>query len=343
MPRSKTRVAIEWALSHVEKWLAARIIPGFCGPYERLIGTAEVRSQLEAALEGLDAAAQPALAARAWWALADIAVGSRKIEAAQRAVEFAQRADDALTTIDSLRILVFGLYQAGRLQEAQPVVDRALRLAKESGLIRSAVHAYALEAAAIVASFCGRLEEAEETYVEALSLATEHGDEIQAIRIRGNMGELEFRKGNAAEALELVKEIQVQTQGSRTVQVRIFTRAAEAAYRIALGDIPGARSAAREALRLARGAFALPTTWAMQHLATIAALGSDPRRGARLRGYVDASYRNIGCEPEMTEQHTYDILLTALREKLTDAEIESLAAEGAQLSEDQAVAEALAV
>jgi hypothetical protein len=35
--------------------------------------------------------------------------------------------------------------------------------------------------------------------------------------------------------------------------------------------------------------------------------------------------------------------LAALREKLSDAEIESLAAEGAQLSEDQAVAEAMSV
>lgn len=35
--------------------------------------------------------------------------------------------------------------------------------------------------------------------------------------------------------------------------------------------------------------------------------------------------------------------MTALHEKLSDAEIESLAAEGAQLSEDQAVAEALNV
>jgi hypothetical protein len=35
--------------------------------------------------------------------------------------------------------------------------------------------------------------------------------------------------------------------------------------------------------------------------------------------------------------------MTALREQLADAEIETLAAEGAQLSEDQAVADALAV
>jgi hypothetical protein len=81
----------------------------------------------------------------------------------------------------------------------------------------------------------------------------------------------------------------------------------------------------------------------MQHPATVAALSSDAHRGARLRGCADASYRNLGYEPEGTEQRTYDILMTALHEKLSDAEIESLAAEGAQLSEDQAVAEALAV
>lgn len=39
----------------------------------------------------------------------------------------------------------------------------------------------------------------------------------------------------------------------------------------------------------------------------------------------------------------YRVLLTALREKLSVAEIESFAAEGAQLSEDRAVAEAMAV
>jgi hypothetical protein len=38
-----------------------------------------------------------------------------------------------------------------------------------------------------------------------------------------------------------------------------------------------------------------------------------------------------------------EILMTALRGQLTDAEIETLAADGSQMSEDQAVAQALAV
>ena len=115
------------------------------------------------------------------------------------------------------------------------------------------------------------------------------------------------------------------------------------AYRIAVGDIPDARDAARDVLRLARGVQTYHATVTMQHLATIATLSGDACRGARLRGYVDASLRSQGAEREPTEQRMYGILLTALGRKLSVPEIESFAAEGAQLSEDQAVAEAMAV
>jgi hypothetical protein len=50
-----------------------------------------------------------------------------------------------------------------------------------------------------------------------------------------------------------------------------------------------------------------------------------------------------GYVREPTEQRVDDILMTALSARLSDSEIEVLAAEGARLSEDQAVAEALAV
>ncbi len=336
------RVAIDWALSRDEILLAARILAGFFEPYQRLIGAAEISSRLEPTLERLDAAAQPALAARAWYALAFVSLGSRKAEAAQRAVEFAQRCNDTLTTIDSLNWRAFGLIQAGRTQEVQPVIDRALQLIRESGLTRSLLHANVLNDTGLLALACGHADEADRAYGGALALFTAIGDEFHAMTVRLNIAELEFSKGNATAALELAKVVEAQTRGSRTDSNRIVALTNEAAYRIALGDIPGARSAARDALRLAHG-VGLLATGAIQHLATVAALGSDAPRGARLRGYADASYRNLGAEREGTEQRTYDILMAALREKLGDTEMQSLAAEGAQLSEDQAVAEAMAV
>ncbi len=56
-----------------------------------------------------------------------------------------------------------------------------------------------------------------------------------------------------------------------------------------------------------------------------------------------AGYSSEGCERDLTERRTNEILTTALRERLTSAEIDALAAEGAQLSEEQAVVAALAV
>lgn len=337
------RGAIDWALSQDEVVPAARILAGFFSAYQRLIGAAQASSRLDAALERLDAAAQPALAARLWWALANLSVGSRSVEAAQRALEIAEQCNDSVTAISSLSTMAFGLYQAGRAQEAQSFVDRALRLVKESGLTRTLLHASVLNTAATVARHCGRVDQAERSYAEVLSIYTALGDELSPMAIRLNMAELEFGKGNAAAALELLKAIKVEARAPGNDLNRMGALTNGAAYRIALGDITGARGDARAALGLARGVRALTTTIAMQHLATIAALGGDMRRGARLRGYVDAAYRNMGVALPPTEQRTYDTLMATLREKLSDAEIESLATEGAQLTEEQAVAEAMAV
>ncbi|HEY6325084.1 MAG TPA: adenylate/guanylate cyclase domain-containing protein, partial [Candidatus Cybelea sp.] len=243
------RVAIEWALSHDEIPLAARTLAGFYSPYQRLIGAGEVSERLETALEQLDAPAQPALAARTWCALAYVSAGSRKVEAAQHALECAERCNDILATINSLSTMAFGLHQMARAQEVQPVIDRALQLSKDSGLTASPIHGQALNMAATLAQACGRFDEAEQIYAEALGFATAFGDEPRVMLIRANMAELEFQKGNAAGALELVKAIEAaQTHASYPDHTRILALGNAAAYRVTLGDIAGARSAARGTL-----------------------------------------------------------------------------------------------
>jgi hypothetical protein len=117
-----------------------------------------------------------------------------------------------------------------------------------------------------------------------------------------------------------------------------------AAYLIALGDLSAARDSAREGLRLARRAgLEQFIAIALQHLALLAALGGDARRGGQLLGYVDAQYTALGMQREPTEQWGYDKLMAVLHETLSADEITKLAADGAAWSEDQAVEEALAV
>ena len=334
------RSAIDWALSHDEVILAARAA-GISEFYWTLGGEAELRKWLESLVERLDAAAQPALAARAWNGLALVTVGSRKVEAAQRALELTDGCGESAIRAMSLTHIAYGLMLAGQAQEAQVIIDRAVRLSSEHDLTHSSVRSNALNVAAIIAHFTGHLEEAQQLYAEALALATALENDYLAASLRVNMGELEFQIGNTERALEFARAVKAETNGRRADYNVMVCLVNSAAYCIALDDLAGAHAAACDVLRLGRGAYVQRFMVAIQHLATVAARTGDSRRGARLRGYVDAWYRSEGCERDPTEQRTYEILMTALREKLSDAEIEKLAAEGAQLAEDQAVAEAL--
>jgi hypothetical protein len=117
-----------------------------------------------------------------------------------------------------------------------------------------------------------------------------------------------------------------------------------AAYRVAAGDLDGAREAACKGLRLAQQAQqALYIAIALQHLALLLALRGEDNDAAKLIGYVNVQYKELGSEREATEKWGYEKLMAALHEQLSDAQIEKLAAEGAAWSEDQAVEEALKV
>jgi hypothetical protein len=95
---------------------------------------------------------------------------------------------------------------------------------------------------------------------------------------------------------------------------------------------------------LARQAqYALQIAIALQHLALVGALREETLTAVRLIGYVNTQFKELAYEREDTEKWSYDKLMAALREHLSDAEIEKLAAEGAAWSEDQAVEEALKV
>lgn len=337
------RTAIGWALAHDEAILGALVLGGFLNRYRLIVGESEARFALDWALERLDAAEQPALAARLWANLAYVTEGSRSIEAAQRAVELAQRSEDPAILTSNLSYLGFRLARAGRTQEAQTAIEEALRLSGEAGLTHTSLHVMALANKALLADVCARAEEARKSYAQALALAEQVGDEHGASTIRINMAELEFQMGNADRALELVANIENEPTGPGTNRLIVSALQNRAAYRLALGDVLGARVAARDALRKARGIFALNVAVSIQHLATVAIHRDDVRRSARLLGYVDAWVVKEGYVRESTEQRAHQMLVTSLRARLSDDEIASLAAQGARFSEDQAVADALAI
>ena len=232
---------------------------------------------------------------------------------------------------------------AGRIAEAQEATESALLICKERDLRGTRRYAGALGMRASIAARLGRVDDARQFYTQALSLMTALGDTLEATVLRHNMAELEFSAGNPERALEYAEAAALAAHRVRVKRLEITARANAAAYHLALGNVDGARSAAAQALALARGAHSMDAAIATQHLAAVAALRGESRRGARLCGYVDAWYRSEGCERDLTERRTYEILVAALRERLAEDEIEAFAAEGAALSEEQAALEALAV
>ena len=126
-----------------------------------------------------------------------------------------------------------------------------------------------------------------------------------------------------------------------------------AAYLIALERYENARISAQDGLAAARDAqWEAGVAWGLQHLAAVAALwpadDEEPTRGdrfraARLLGYADARLSGLEALRQYTEQQEYDKTRAALRDALGEDQLAKLMAEGATWTEDQAVAEGLAI
>ncbi len=337
------RSAIDWATAAGETSLATGIACGFTSIWRTSRGDAQPRRWLEALLPRLDERVEPEITARAWRTLASLRQGAQKIEAAQRAIALATVCQNPEERVAGISLLASGLIDAGRLDEAESADETALRICRQCGLFESHRYATVAEVHAFVAVRRGRFEEARRSYAEALQLRLRFGNAVAVTSLRHNLAELELLLGNAERALELAT---AAADGARRMHFGRFEAISltnVAACSLALGDPDGARKAAHDALDIAQGAYPWAVIVAIQHLATVAALGAAPQRGALLRGYVDAWYDARGCKRDVAEARGYETLMAALRERLSETQITALAAEGAVLSEEEATLEALEI
>jgi len=183
-----------------------------------------------------------------------------------------------------------------------------------------------------------------ELYSQELAVYKALGDEASTAGPLGNLAEVAFGDGRYAEALRLGSEaLEIWLRGRNATDLAI-SYGNLASYRIALQDLEGARDDAREALRWARQAqAAVYISIVLQHLSLLGALRGDIRSSAKIIGYVNAQFKELGCERQTPEARGYERLLALLREELNESEIEQFMVEGAAWSEDHAVEEALKV
>ena len=299
---------------------------------------------LEAALARIDSGVPKPVEARAWRELAWIGVGTRTLFAAERAVALDESGNDAFALALSRRVLALSLARAGRMVEAEAAVDLADVALRDLGLTESPFYAQVLAMRAISAKEQGRIDEARRLFEDSLAIYTLRGDELLAAIARLNLAELEFAAHDDLRALELVESARSTYRAAGLFSADALAVVNEAAYRLMLGDLGGARLAARDGLGFAqRGQNSGALVPALQVLAGVAAMRGDPQRGAVLLAFVDAWNASRGYQPEMTERRTYAAATAALDGELNQGERERLARAGAKLSEAEAIALALDV
>ncbi|MBV8529872.1 MAG: adenylate/guanylate cyclase domain-containing protein [Candidatus Eremiobacteraeota bacterium] len=335
------RAALEWALTRGnDAELGGGIAGALAGLWRNAGLAVEGRYWISLALERVNDAEHPHIAAHLWYALSILSSGQREHDMAERAMQLYASVHDARGTARAQRILAFALMQMGQLDEAKAVIEQALAALRACA--DTATVATGLDVQASIAVIHGDVRAARELLAQALAAFKALGNEQGIATVLGNLAELEFGDGRPELALQAASEsLEILVCGKNAMHSG-GGHINCAAYRIALGDLGGARDSAREGLRVARQVRdELQIAIALQHLALLSVLGGDARRAAQLLGYVDAQYIALGMQRDTTEQWGYDKLMAALRETLSPDEIAQLAADGAAWSEDQAVEDAL--
>jgi predicted ATPase/class 3 adenylate cyclase len=337
------RGALEWALTRGNDAVIGGTIAGALGMFWANGGLAvEGHYWCELALARVSETEYPRAVARMSHAIAWSSVGKRKYDAALRALRLFESLGDSRWATRSRGSVAWHLMLMGRPDEARHEIEQALSAARACG--DTWFVSFCLNVKATIEFELGNISVAREAYAQSLAIYKSLRNELGVAAVLGNLAELEFNQERSEEALRLASEASEIRQRGKNVADLASSRCNMAAYNIALGNFPAALVLAKDALHVARqGRQEVLMAIALQHLGLLSAIAGDERRAAHLLGYVDARFRTLDYERESTEKYGHGELIAALRKNFSDDEIGTLAAAGADWSEDQAVEVALRI
>jgi diguanylate cyclase (GGDEF)-like protein len=345
--RPNYRAALEWTLGGrndpvLGGRLAAALIASL-GDRESDEGIHWV----EEALAQLEPDAHPSIEAHLCLRLANSGnalAADRMRVAAERAVTLYRTLDEPARQSHGLRILAQILYwYFPRERElAKSLAEEAIEIARSGGDQLSI--AYALKTLALMLELSD-IEGKRELMEESLALSRRFGNDQQIGSVLSWMSEMEFVAGeDVVRALGYGRAAlrYAETSGSR---MRLEISAANLAiYAAGAGDWPMAIATATRALRLSvesRSASGL--TWAIQALACAAAGLEDYARAARLLAFCDARCGTLHSprQADQCEEVSARRLRVRLAAVLEPAELGRELQAGSELTEDEAIGEAL--
>ncbi|HEX4013125.1 MAG TPA: adenylate/guanylate cyclase domain-containing protein [Candidatus Cybelea sp.] len=306
----------------------------------RTLSVMQTPATVEAALDLAEAAIATALSQR-----------KTARERSERALALYSELGDPLRVAQARHLLGRAHVDLEEPEAGETILTAALNEARAFGL--HSLTGDILQSLAIARNNVGDVAGARALFAEALAMFHSVGAERVISHIAGNLAEAEFHGGNAVEALRLENEALATYRSFNHKLGAAIALSNIAAYLIALERYEDAWISARDGLAAARNAqWEAGVAWGLQHLAAIAVLrspgeaehgGGDRLLAARLLGYVDERLHSIEALRQYTEHQEHDKMLPKLRDALGEDQLAKLMAEGATWTEDQAVAEALAI
>jgi predicted ATPase/DNA-binding SARP family transcriptional activator len=338
------RSALVWALGERnDAMLGVRLAAAMRWAWV-LFAPHEGRRWVQNALASVDGDTPAEVAAPLWLAETHLAHSFEAFRDTVSASEHARAAFRALGErrgdADAQRFAAHSRAMLGEVAEGEAMLEQALATLRELGEVR--LVGRCLNYQALLRSALGDLAGARTLYRSTLAIAQAHGDEHMEFLAAGNLAEVEFHSGDVESALRLNESVLAAKRARKEtlgVAVDLFNRAT---YLVALGRYQDARATLLEALEVARGQHAgVHVEWGLQRMATVAAALGDDERAARLIGHVDAAFRAAEVGRDPSQQREHERVLASLSERLGNGRFDALLRAGSQLTEDEAVAEAL--
>lgn len=340
------RAAVEWALLRRRDVGVGARLAAAAAVFLADIAAAECVRWLDAALEALQQAPSPTLEAQCWLrrSSATLVLPAPALrEAAERAVALYRRLDDSAGLAAALRLLAqtLGWYYRDEQALADALACESLAIARALDNPFAIAEALKLRGLTIATT---DFPAKRATLEEALALFRLYANDRYIGHCLTWISELEFSAGDERRALDYGRDAvrMAEASGGRALRENSATNLAT--YASAAGDWTTARRVASDALRMAvEGRSMTYITWAVQALAITKAATGDPRGGARLLGFCDARSGSLHVprQADQSEAIAYERALERLRGQLPADELGAAMAEGARLSEEDAVSEAL--
>jgi predicted ATPase/DNA-binding XRE family transcriptional regulator len=349
------RAALQWALTDQGDALLGQRLVGELCRFWQSFAPIEGRRWLLCALEFVDERTPASILARLSYTEATIAqaLGQHEVQLARsRSAVARYRVLDDLLGVGLAQSQEIGALLAfGLVAEAKSVLTEAVQLAHRVG--NRWLLAWAQRASGSVSSADGDLVAARVYLAEALQNYEALGAQLDAAIAKYVLSVVDFRAGNAQQALRHAADALMAFRAFNHAQGVTTSLNLAATYLVSLGRYDEAEEHVREAFDVAREQqLDVVASWNLESIVGIAVLRKQDCaerrhttyvRAARILGFVDARLAAMGSIREQVSQQMRSRVSALLRNALGTDAVVQLMTEGAAMTEEQTVEEALII